>query len=64
MTRIRIEALCPSPAVSEALSDLLVETVANGGSVGFMHPLAQRTALRRYMKDSVSCWPASFRSTR
>lgn len=44
MTGVRIESLSPSSSVSEALSELLIETVANGGSVGFMHPLAHRTA--------------------
>lgn len=43
--RGRIEALGHSSAVSGMLSDLLIETVANGGSVSFMHPLDRRTAL-------------------
>jgi len=44
MTDIRIGALTPSPGISEKLCDLLIETVANGGSVGFMHPLDRKTA--------------------
>jgi len=39
-----IVALRASPAVIAALSDLLIETVANGGSVRFMHPLAPSVA--------------------
>jgi ribosomal protein S18 acetylase RimI-like enzyme len=44
MSSARIEALGPSPAVSNMLGDLLIETVASGGSVSFMHPLDRRTA--------------------
>ena len=32
-------------AAGEALADILVEVVANGGSVSFMHPLAREEAL-------------------
>jgi ribosomal protein S18 acetylase RimI-like enzyme len=32
--------LVDKPAIVSALADLLIETVANGGSVSFMHPLA------------------------
>lgn len=39
MTEIDIKALSASPTVCEMLSDILVEVVANGGSVSFMHPL-------------------------
>jgi len=35
-----IKALSDSPDIREALSEILIETVANGGSVSFMHPLA------------------------
>ncbi|UBV42986.1 GNAT family N-acetyltransferase [Deinococcus taeanensis] len=41
---IRIETLTAEPATLDALSDLLVETVAHGGSVSFMHPLAPAEA--------------------
>ena len=44
MTQLRVEALGPSLAASEMLSDLLIETVANNGSVSFMHPLDRKTA--------------------
>jgi hypothetical protein len=38
-TGIEITALSASPRVRELLSEVLVEAVASGGSVGFMHPL-------------------------
>jgi ribosomal protein S18 acetylase RimI-like enzyme len=44
MTQISIMPLCDSPAVRAALSELLVETVASGGSVSFMHPLSPQAA--------------------
>lgn len=37
--RFEITALRDEPAVISALSDLLIETVAHGGSVSFMHPV-------------------------
>jgi ribosomal protein S18 acetylase RimI-like enzyme len=46
MTPFRIEPLTSSTAVRAALSDILVEVVANGGSVSFMHPLPLQTASR------------------
>jgi len=39
-----IAPLTDSPLIRAALRDLLVETVANGGSVSFMHPLAPEVA--------------------
>jgi ribosomal protein S18 acetylase RimI-like enzyme len=39
MTPFAIRSLEDSPRVRSALGELLVETVANGGSVSFMHPL-------------------------
>ena len=44
MPDIAIKALKPSFEVCAALSELLIETVANGGSVGFMHPLSRDAA--------------------
>jgi ribosomal protein S18 acetylase RimI-like enzyme len=44
MTGFRIEAVAASPGTCEMLADLLIETVASGGSVSFMHPLDRRTA--------------------
>jgi ribosomal protein S18 acetylase RimI-like enzyme len=41
---IRVETLSASPEVVSMLSEILVEVVANGGSVTFMHPLAMETA--------------------
>ena len=42
--RIEIAPLASSPAIVESLADLLIETVAHGGSVSFMHPLAPHEA--------------------
>jgi len=44
MSKIEIKALSASPKTRAMLSDMLVETVANGGSVSFMHPLDLATA--------------------
>jgi ribosomal protein S18 acetylase RimI-like enzyme len=40
MSEIRIAPVTASSDVCAALSDLLIEAVASGGSVSFMHPLA------------------------
>lgn len=53
MTRVRIESLGPSPTVSEMLSELLIETVSNGGSVSFMHPL-DRADARAFWDDALA----------
>jgi ribosomal protein S18 acetylase RimI-like enzyme len=42
--RFEIVSLRSSPSVIAALADLLIETVASGGSVSFMHPLAPEVA--------------------
>jgi ribosomal protein S18 acetylase RimI-like enzyme len=44
MSDIEIQALSASPKICEKLSEILIEVVANGGSVSFMHPLEQETA--------------------
>jgi ribosomal protein S18 acetylase RimI-like enzyme len=44
MSDIKIKALSPSPEIRATLSEILIETVANGGSVSFMHPLSQAAA--------------------
>ena len=44
MSAIDIKALNASPDIREALSEILVEAVASGGSVSFMHPLALEVA--------------------
>jgi ribosomal protein S18 acetylase RimI-like enzyme len=43
-TGIQITALSASPRVRELLSEILIEAVASGGSVSFMHPLEPETA--------------------
>jgi ribosomal protein S18 acetylase RimI-like enzyme len=44
MSEIKIEPLNDSPRIRAALSEMLVEVVANGGSVSFMHPLDLKVA--------------------
>ena len=39
MAEITIAPLTDLPRIQRGLSELLVETVASGGSVSFMHPL-------------------------
>lgn len=39
MAEIEIRRLEDNPAIRRALAEMLVEVVANGGSVNFMHPL-------------------------
>ena len=51
---IRLSPLHNDPAVVDALAEILVEVVAGGGSVGFMHPLA--------LDEATSFWTASLTS--
>jgi ribosomal protein S18 acetylase RimI-like enzyme len=44
VSSLEIVALRSSPEVIAALADVLVETVASGGSVSFIHPLAPEVA--------------------
>ncbi len=44
MAEITIAPLTDTPPVRAGLSELLVEVVAHGGSVSFMHPLAAEAA--------------------
>jgi ribosomal protein S18 acetylase RimI-like enzyme len=44
MAAIEIKSLSASPKISEALSAMLMDVVANGGSVGFMHPVEPERA--------------------
>jgi ribosomal protein S18 acetylase RimI-like enzyme len=44
MSEIKIAELRASPSMCRALGEILVEVVANGGSVSFMHPLPQEAA--------------------
>ncbi|HLX10865.1 MAG TPA: GNAT family N-acetyltransferase [Thermoanaerobaculia bacterium] len=53
MPEIAIEPLCASPSVCDGLSEILVAVVAAGGSVSFMHPLAQETAMA-YWHDALA----------
>jgi ribosomal protein S18 acetylase RimI-like enzyme len=49
-----IRPLSSSPDIIAALSEILVETVANGGSVSFMHPLP--------LEDAAAFWTGSLAS--
>ena len=40
-----IETLNLRPDIVEELADLIIEVVAHGGSVSFMHPLSKQTAM-------------------
>lgn len=53
MPQIRIAPLETSPTVCAALSEMLVETVAHGGSVSFMHPLPPEAA-DSFWRDSLA----------
>jgi hypothetical protein len=53
VTDIAIAALKSSPETCAALSALLIETVAGGGSVSFMHPLAPDAA-DAFWRDSLA----------
>jgi ribosomal protein S18 acetylase RimI-like enzyme len=44
MSAITINALSASPDILKMLSEILIETVAHGGSVSFMHPLQPEAA--------------------
>lgn len=50
---VHLAPLADTPEVIEALSEILIEVVANGGSVHFMHPLARDTAAN-FWKDSLA----------
>lgn len=49
----KITTLTSQPQVITALADLLIDTVANGGSVSFMHPLAPEMAIA-FWKNSLA----------
>lgn len=53
MSAIRIEPLTASAATCTSLGEMLVETVANGGSVSFMHPLSQ-VAAEAFWRNSLA----------
>jgi len=52
MSDIQIRALQSSPDTCAMLSEMLVEAVANGGSVSFMHPLPLQEA-KAFWRDSL-----------
>jgi ribosomal protein S18 acetylase RimI-like enzyme len=53
MSEIEIKTLDASPDILLTLSDILVEAVANGGSVSFMHPLPSEKA-RAFWQESLA----------
>jgi len=53
MPEIKIAPVKASPPISAALSEILIEAVANGGSVSFMHPL-EREAADSFWQDSLA----------
>ncbi len=53
LSGIEIKALSAAPGVCAKLSEILIEAVANGGSVSFMHPLAPATATA-FWEDSLA----------
>ena len=53
MANIRIEPLIDLPHLRRGLSELLIETVASGGSVSFMHPLPFEAA-DAFWRDSLA----------
>ena len=52
MSPIRIAPLAASPDTVAALGEILVETVAHGGSVSFMHPMPLHAA-EAFWRDSL-----------
>jgi ribosomal protein S18 acetylase RimI-like enzyme len=53
MSGFTITPLTDQPRIRHALSELLVETVASGGSVSFMHPLSLEVA-DAFWRDSLA----------
>jgi ribosomal protein S18 acetylase RimI-like enzyme len=53
MSGLEIKTLGASPDIRKMLSAILIETVADGGSVSFMHPLDQKTA-EAFWDDSLA----------
>jgi GNAT superfamily N-acetyltransferase len=52
MPLVRIAPLTASPDTIAALGEMLVETVAHGGSVSFMHPMPLQAA-KAFWRDSL-----------
>ncbi|NPV21294.1 GNAT family N-acetyltransferase [Bradyrhizobium aeschynomenes] len=53
MSTIQIAPLSDTPDIRAGLNEMLIETVANGGSVSFMHPLSADDA-NAFWRDSLS----------
>ena len=53
MSEIEIRALNASPMIRQMLGEILIEVVAAGGSVSFMHPL-DRAAAEAFWHDSLA----------
>ena len=53
MSATEVRALSASPDIRNALSEILIETVAHGGSVSFMHPL-QPNAADAFWNDALA----------
>jgi len=53
MTTLQIQRLSAEPAVIDRLAEILVKTVAAGGSVHFMHPVAADAAAA-YWRDALA----------
>jgi ribosomal protein S18 acetylase RimI-like enzyme len=53
MSQIKITALDDSSRIRAALSEIIIEAVANGGSVSFMHPMASEVA-DAFWRDSLA----------
>ena len=53
MSAVTILPLTDRPQIRASLSELLIETVANGGSVSFMHPLPLEAA-DTFWRDSLA----------
>lgn len=60
MSPVEIRPLTPSEDMRDALAELLIETVASGGSVSFMHPLGVDEA-RRFWTGSLQAAEAGGR---
>jgi ribosomal protein S18 acetylase RimI-like enzyme len=45
VSKIEIKPLTASPTTCQMLCEIIIEVVANGGSVSFMHPLAPEAAM-------------------
>ncbi|MGY3690037.1 ribosomal protein S18 acetylase RimI-like enzyme [Bradyrhizobium sp. USDA 3240] len=52
MSQFAIKPLADGPAIRSTLGELLIETVASGGSVSFMHPLSPDDA-EAFWQDSL-----------